>query len=128
MSLENITALQNGYAAFSRGDMPAVFAIFDPTIEWDTPTSVPGGGVHVGYDGVGKFFAGLADRYQRLEVSPEQFLDAEDHIVVTGRLSGAGMRGTTFDIGFAHVWTVKAGLALRITEYLDSAELAAAIN
>jgi ketosteroid isomerase-like protein len=125
----NVELIKGGYAAFARGDIAATLALFAPDMTWDTPASVPGGGVYRGPQEIGGWFAGLSERWAELRVEPEQFLDAGNHVVVLGRHRGSARgTGTAIDIAFAHVWSVRDGMATSLTEYLDSAVLAAAFG
>jgi ketosteroid isomerase-like protein len=125
----NVNTIQAGYAAFARQDIPAVLAILDPDIVWDSPASVPTGGVFHGHDGVLGFFKGLGDGYAELHVEPADWLDAGDRVVALGRVTGIGAAtGTTVDVPFAHIWTVRDGRAVAFLEFLDTATLAAALG
>lgn len=128
MSSTNVTTIQNGYAAFGRGDIPAALSAFAPDIVWDSPATVQTGGRYHGHDGVVQFFTGLSKYYAELHVEPTTWLDAGDHVVAMGRVQGSSSTGNAIDVPFAHVWTMRDGLAGRFTEYLDSAALAAALS
>ena len=55
---ENVNAIQDLYAAFGRGDIPAVLAGFASDIEWKAPKSVFGDPAHAtGPEAVGAFFS-----------------------------------------------------------------------
>jgi ketosteroid isomerase-like protein len=123
-----LSTVQEGYAAFARGDVAAVLAVMDPDIVWSTPESVPGGGVYRGHAGVGEFFAGLMDRWGELHVEPETWIDGGDYVVALGRHRGYGKStGTPVDLAFAHVWQLRDGRAIAFTEFFDSAVLAPAL-
>lgn len=118
----NTDTLRGGYEAFGRGDIAAVLAIFDPGIEWYAPEELPGGGTYRGPEAVAGFFAGLSEHYEELAVLPDRFLDAGDQVVVEGHHRGK-INGTPFEIGFAHVWTLSDGRAVRFREYMDTGKL-----
>src|SRR5439155_21472406 len=61
MSQSDIDLIRATYDAFGRGDIPAVMANFADDIEWNVPDVLPHGMRVRGHDGVGRFFAGLAD-------------------------------------------------------------------
>jgi uncharacterized protein len=114
--------VRSGYEAFSRGDIPAVVAIFDPSIEWYAPDELPSGGTYRGPDKVVEFFSSLPQLYEELRVEPDRFIDAGDDVIVEGHHRGK-VRGTAFEVGFAHVWTLAGGRAVRFREYMDSGKL-----
>jgi hypothetical protein len=57
MSQENVEIVRRGWEARMRGDVDAVFAVFDPAVEWDTTKyeGWPEDSVYRGHDGVRKF-------------------------------------------------------------------------
>jgi uncharacterized protein len=120
VSAENVQVLRDGYAAFARGDVPAVMAAFDESIVWNTPRTLPFGGTYEGHAGVGGFFAGLASRWTDLSVEPEEFIDGGDTIVVIVRLRGTAAGGT-LDSQAVHVWRMRNGKATSHTEFSDTA-------
>jgi uncharacterized protein len=44
----NIQIVQKAYADFSRGDVPAILAILDPSVEWVVPGDLPDSGTFRG--------------------------------------------------------------------------------
>ncbi len=49
----------------------------------------------------------------------DQFLDAGDHVVVTGRFVGRDSEGNQFDAPCAHVVRMSDGAAVRFQNYTD---------
>lgn len=119
----NVDLVRGGYAAFGRGDVPAVLQIFDPAVEWYAPVELPTGGIFRGPDAVAGFFSRLAQHYQQLQVVPTAFHDAGDTVVVEGRHHGMIGDARFDDVGFAHVWTLVDGRVTRFREYMDSGKL-----
>ena len=95
MSQQNVNVVKKAYEAFGRGDIPAVVATFDPSIEWISPAgSYRIGGVHKGPDAiVNNFFMVLGELWETLDVSPRDFIEAGDRVIVLGKVSGK-VRGT----------------------------------
>lgn len=118
----NVEIVRGGYEAFDRGDIPAVLAIFADDIEWYAPDELPDGGTYRGPQGVAQFFGVLPTHYQELRVEPDRFLDAGDGVVVEGHHRGT-IGGVAFEVGFAHVWTLREGRAVRFREYMDTGKL-----
>jgi ketosteroid isomerase-like protein len=58
MSRENVEAVRTAWDAWERGDMEALFRLYDPDIEWDQTRYLAGGpsGVFGGHEGVRRFF------------------------------------------------------------------------
>ncbi len=118
----NTDIIRTGYDAFGRGDIPAVLALFDPEIEWYSPEELPGGGTYNGTSAVGEFFSSLPGNYQELRVEPDRYLDAGDRVIVEGRHRGR-INDVSFEVGFAHVWTLADGRVVQLREYMDSGKL-----
>jgi uncharacterized protein len=121
MSQSDVDTIRGAYEAFSRGDIPAVLEAFDPEIDWNTPESLPYGGHFRGHEEVTGFFQGIPEHIDDLRVEPAEFLDAGDHVVVTGELTGRGKSGAQFTAAFAMVWRMRDGKAVEFREYTDSA-------
>jgi ketosteroid isomerase-like protein len=58
----SIAVAREFHGAVTRGDIPAVFDLLDPQIEWRAPESLPWGGTFRGHDGVRKLFAIFFDQ------------------------------------------------------------------
>lgn len=123
----NSDVLRSGYAAFARQDIPAVLALFDQDIVWQSPDTVRNGGTYKGPDEVLGFFMKLPEDFQELEVDAQQFVEQGDTVVVLGRHVGTAANGD-FDIPFVHVWTLRDGKATSFTEYFDTVRMNQAIG
>lgn len=119
----NAGIIRDGYAAFARQDIPEVLARFDEGIVWYSPDELPDGGTYRGHDGVVGFFSTLPNHYAELRVETDRFHEAGDCVVVEGHHRGKVLDGTAFDVGFAHVWTMRDGKAVSFREYADTGKL-----
>lgn len=128
MSQQDVDTIRGGYEAFARQDIPGVMEAFADDIEWDTPDSIPAGGVFHGKEEVGRFFQSLGDHYDELRVEPEEFLEAGDHVVALGHHRGKVTGGDAFEARFAMVWKMRDGKAATFREYTDTAVILRAIE
>ena len=91
MSQDNIETMRNAYDAFARGDFSQL--PFDRQIEWIEP-DVEGfwsRGTHHGLEAVIKeVFEPTLERFDNFRVQCDQYLDAGQRVVVTGRFLGRG--------------------------------------
>jgi uncharacterized protein len=119
--MDNVAIVRSGYDAFGRGDIPALLEIFDPQIEWNIPDTVGLATPYRGAEAVLGFFGELQQMWKELHVEPDEFvaLDA-DRVLALGTHSGRVAGGDTVEIPFAHVWTLRDGLAVRFVEYADA--------
>lgn len=132
MSADNVDIVMGVYEAFAAGDVPAVLAAMDREIEWNEAENFPyaDGSPYRGPDAVlAGVFARLAEEWESFVVQPEQFLDAGDMVVVTGRLSGAyKATGRKFDVQMAHFWTLTDGKLVRFQELTDTLAIARVVG
>ena len=91
MSSSN-SIVRKAYADFARGDVPAVFAVFDPAMTWHVPATARCRD-YTGHAQIGGFF-------QR-----------------TLELSKAERRGAAAAFPEVHVWRMKDGKAIAFREY-----------
>ena len=107
------------YAAFERGDIPALLEQVSEAVEWVAPVVLPQGGSFRGRDGVGEFFAGVGREWPELKVEIDDLIVDGDHIVGVGHGEGKLADGTEAGYGFTHVFTVDDGKIVRFREYAD---------
>ena len=50
MSAENVETVRTAYEAFTRGDLGGVAEYFAEDVEWESPDSLPNGGLVSGRD------------------------------------------------------------------------------
>jgi len=130
MSAENVSLIKGIYHAFGTGDVPAAVAAMSSDIEWNEAENFPyaDGNPYRGAEAIlGGVFARLASEWDGFHVEPEQFLDAGDTVVVTGRYAGT-WRGTGIAINsqVAHFWTVADGKVVRFQQLVDTLAVARA--
>ena len=56
----------------------------------------------------------------------EEFIDASERLVVTGRIRGRNKGGQQLDTPFVHVWEMRGGKAASFHNYIDAAAWQAA--
>lgn len=118
------------YAAFGRGDVPAVLGGFDPQIQWNEAEGFlyAAGNPYVGPQAVAEgVFMRITSDVQDFAVTPGRYHDAGDTVVVEGRYTGTWKAtGTPIDAQFAHVWQLRGGKVVRFDQYTDTKQWAAA--
>jgi ketosteroid isomerase-like protein len=127
--MDNLTSVQEIYAAFGRGDVPAILARLAPDVVFDPDFdgTAPWLSRREGRDGVTQFFADLA----ALDISafePRNFMVAGNQVAVTIRI-GATVKATgeALPEDEMHLWTFGPdGLATEMRHYVDTAKHAAA--
>jgi uncharacterized protein len=123
LSAPNVELVRRLFADFEAGAIDAVFATFDPDIEWIEPLGyfAGAGGVR-GIAAVGEVFAAYPSTWTDFSLVPEDYLDAGDTVVVTGAQRGTSLAtGKSFHGRFCNVWTLSAGKVVRFEAFADTA-------
>ena len=124
----NVDVVRGMYESFGRGDVEGVLAVCDPQIEWRQAEGNPlegQGGSLIGRDAVmEKVFMRLAQEWDSFIVTPRQFHDAGDSVIVEGRYTG-GYKATrrSIDSQFCHVFKVREGKVTSFQQYMDTAQM-----
>ena len=111
--------VREAYAAFGRGDIPAVLDLLAEDVEWNVPDSVPHGMSTRGRDGAAKFFGGLAELWTDFGIDVDLLTDEGEQGIGIGRAHGRLRGETETGYGFVHVFTVRGGKVVRFDEYVS---------
>ncbi len=125
MSQDNVEIVRASWEAWGRGDMDALFEFYDPEVEWDTTHSnIPDMGVFHGHDGVRDFFRQWRAFFAEYYAEPEQFIGADESVIVRVRQGGRG-RASTVGVEMPSYWQVywlRDGRAVRVEIHRDEAQ------
>jgi hypothetical protein len=105
--MSNVDTIKQGYEAFGRGDLDAATENFSDDICWDNPEApqVPNNGVTRGKDGVKQLFAALGDHWDSFSITPDEFIDGGDTIVVLSHSEQTGKEtGKSVKLPWVHIW------------------------
>jgi ketosteroid isomerase-like protein len=126
--MDNVGLLKNLYAAFGRGEIPAVLGAMSPDIKWYSAEGnpyMPSGGAWVGPDAVlNNLFMKIGTEWDGFTVHTKLFHGAGDSVIVEARYTGKyKSTGKSIDAQVCHVWDVKDGKVTRFQQYMDTAKL-----
>jgi len=128
MPQENVNVVKSIYKAFDQGNIPAVFNLFDPSIEWIAADNSPAaeGSPYHGADEVREgVFMRIVTGFEGFIIRVDELLDAGDKVVMLGYYLGAcKATGKKFQAQVAHIWTIAAGKAVKFQQYTDTYQLA----
>ena len=131
MSQANVEVIRGIYEAFGRGDVPAVLGQMDQRIEWREAENFiyadrnPYMGPQAVLEGV---FMRFGAEWEGFTVTPEEWLDAGNHVVVLGTYTGRSKEtGREVRAQFAHVWGVRGERVVRFQQYTDTKQFAEAV-
>jgi steroid delta-isomerase-like uncharacterized protein len=126
----NIALVQNLYAAFFRGDMPAILAAMSPDIDWQSvgpADEFQFFAARKGAAGVGQFFQDLTASFEFTEFSPREFVASGDTVVCLGHYAMTFKKsGRKAAADWAMAFTFRDGKVSKFREHTDSAALLAA--
>lgn len=119
----NVETARGLYESFAAGDVDAVTATWDATIELREPDGIVGGGTLRGKDEILEtLFAGLANDWRDVSIVPDRFVDGDDTVVALITWSGTyAETGKSVEFRGAHVFDFRDGKIVRWTSYADSA-------
>lgn len=128
----NLDVVKGIYAAFAKGDVPAVLGAFDPQIRWMEAENFfladrnPYVGPMTVATGV---FQRLVEQIDGFGVYPEHYHEAGDAVVVEGRYRGTMKpAGVAADSQCAHIWRLRDGKITGFQQYVDTKQWADAAS
>jgi uncharacterized protein len=129
----NLTTVQEIYAAFGRGDVPAILDVIAPGCQWEAwagnsaqEAGVPDMQPRSGPAGVGEFFAAVAE-LEIHEFKVLAYLTGRDQVAAEVVIEASTPAGGRYRDEELHLWTLGAdGKVLRLRHYIDTAKHIAA--
>ena len=121
--------VQAAYAAFGRGDIPALLELVSDDIEWTFHGSIGLAymGTVRGKPAVAKWFGQVAEVDDIQAFEPREFLAGPDHVTVLGwERTRAVPAGTVYESDWVHVFKLRDGKVSRFIGSYDTAASAAA--
>ena len=125
MTVTNKEIIEQAYASFAAGDVPAALGAFSDDIQWTEPDGYPLAGTYVGPQAVLEdVFMRLGEIGDHFAVLPEQFVADGDTVVALGHLSWKHKRtGAPASVKMAQVWTFRNGKAASFRQHTDTARV-----
>ena len=132
---DNVQMVQQIYAAFGRGDIPAILNTMADGVEWHDVEWRLGPGdtlpwtLRRGRDGVAQFFQDLGGALEVLGFEPKEFIAQGEKVVALGSVQArVKSTGRTFDDNWAMVWTFGGDKVVGFRIYHDTGAIAAAFR
>jgi uncharacterized protein len=129
--MSNTATVQELYAAFGRGDVPAILEKLADDVVWESegPAILRFTGVRRGEAEAKGFFDALRTEHANPELTITDYVDSGDRVMTIGRYA-ATMKATgkKFDIPIAHYWKFRDGKIVRYIGFADTAAAAEALR
>jgi ketosteroid isomerase-like protein len=124
---KNIVAVRQLYEA--RGNPDIVKNLLAPDVRWEVVEGFPYSGVYQGLNGVSDFFMRLSGDFEDWHTEPAEIFEAGDRVIGLGFYSArAKATGKFFKARFAHVWTMRDGVIVRLQQCADTVQIARALE
>ena len=128
---QNTKVVQDAYAAFGRGDIPALLGYMTDDVQWrpviGTSKQVPFSGERKGKAGVAEFFKTVGETEEFQQFEPREFIAQGNTVVAIGHYRAtAKAGGKSFESDFVMVFTFRDGKVATFREFTDSAGVNAA--
>ncbi len=129
---ENAQTVKEIYAAFGRGDVPAILDTLAGGFEWHhhgPPDIVPWARSRHTRDEVADFFKVLADNLEVLAFEPQEYVAQGDKVVALGVFRArVKSTGRPFEYRWAMEWTFRDDKVVQYRAYDDTAAIVAAFQ
>ena len=129
MDVDDAEIVRGAYDALNRGDVAGALAALDADAEWYESPALPETGSYHGRSAIQSFLQQFLQSWERFHQEPEEVVSAGDklgvfiHLTATGKGSGAPV-----DARYAHVWTMRDGVGVRVDAFYDREAALAAIG
>jgi uncharacterized protein len=123
---QNVQIVKDGFAAYARGDMQGLLALFAEDIEWIVPgEGLPFAGTYRGLAEVEGFFQKISEMLEVSLFEPREFVAQGDRILVVGfERETVKATNRTFEEHWVFVFTFRNGKVTNVREYFDTLALA----
>jgi ketosteroid isomerase-like protein len=129
MSQENLDAVRTVYEEWAKGNLRAGVELFDPDVLLIPLPEIPHAGRYLGTESMRNFMRGWMDAWRNLTFTAEDFIEADNSIVVAVRQEGVGREsGTPIDFRYFSVWTFRGRAVIRMEDFSDRAQALEAVG
>jgi ketosteroid isomerase-like protein len=129
MSAENVEIVRRAFTALNRRDLDGVMRDTDAEVEvdWSRSRGVEAGIYH-GYEACRSFWSTFLEVFDPMIVSPEEFIECGEHVVVPNRARMWGRDGIEVEARYVAVATLRNGRILTWGLYQERDEALKAVG
>jgi len=129
MSQENVEIVRRAMDAFNRHDLDGAMRDTDPEVEVDWSRSIGvEAGIYRGREAARGFWRTWFDMFERVVVSPDEFIECDEHVVVPNTAHLWGRDGVKVEAHSVSVVTLRNGRILEWRLYQKRAEALEAVG
>ena len=130
---ENVKLIRQMFAAFDRGDIPAVLGMVAEDADWQSPVTgavsseIPWARLRRGKGEVAAFFGELNEQMQVEKMETGAYTAQGDRVVVEGKNRGmVRATGRSYQHDWVMIFTLRQCQIVRMRHYYDTADILAA--
>ncbi|MGH8050358.1 MAG: nuclear transport factor 2 family protein [Arenimonas sp.] len=118
----HLDTINHVYAAFARGDIPAVLAVLAPNASWTEADGFPYGGTYIGADAVlHNVFMKIGAEWDGYAALCHELIGSGDTVIALGEYSGTyKASGKSFKAPMVHVWKFAGDKVVSFTQHTDT--------
>jgi ketosteroid isomerase-like protein len=129
MSRENVEVVRRVFDAYNKRDLDAALRDTDPDVEMDFSRSRgPDAGIYRGYEGIRRFLRMFDDVFDNVIVTPEDFIERGNHIIIPNIGRGRGRAGIPVEARSVWAVTLRNGRIVRWRLYQERKEALEAVG
>jgi ketosteroid isomerase-like protein len=122
----NLDLVRRVYERWAEGDFQ-VEDVFDPLVLFVMGKGLPDSGTYLGVEAVRGYTRDFLEPWERITIEAEEMIEAGDSALVAVVQRGTGMgSGAATEFRYFHVWTFRAGKAIRVDTVRERADAMAA--
>src|SRR5262245_64494783 len=119
MSQENVEIVRRFFDSYRTDDPAEALACLAPDVVYEVGQEIPA----QGRDEVRAMWKRWESSWEDIEMTPEEFIEAGDHVIVAVHYSGRGRgSGIEFDARTFDVYTLRDGLCVRKLEFNERSD------
>jgi uncharacterized protein len=124
----DVARLRHAYSALGRGDESAALAMLAEDCEWQESAELPGVDAVRGKEAIAEFLRHFLESWERFDQTIEEVIVNGDRIGLLIHLTAVGRAsGIELDTRYAHMWTMRDGLGVRVDAYREPEALRPAV-
>lgn len=129
MSRKNVEIVRQALDALNRGDLDAALrnSVPDVEVDWSRSRGFQTG-IYRGRQAVRDFWSGLGEMFDVMTVSPEEFIEVGEYVLVPNRVRWRGREGIELDTRSTVVVSFRGSRIVRWQLYQERAEALEAVG
>jgi uncharacterized protein len=126
VATQNLDLVRGVYERWGEGDFGTA-EVFDPLLLFVMGEGLPDTGAYLGTDALADYMRGFLEPWDPITIEALEAIESGDSVFVAVLQSGIGQgSGVATELRYFHVWTFRAGKAIRLETFRDRPDALAA--